>query len=84
MGDGDLKELIIPDHFPCLLRNLYAGQEVKVRTLHRTRAGSNLGNEYLKMIVYCHIDYLIYMQSTSCEMWGWKNYKLGSRLLEKY
>ena len=82
-GWGGLKELVIPDHFPCLLRNLYAGQEVKVRTLHRTRAGSNLGNEYVK-IVYCHVDYLTYMQSTSCEMRGWKNPKLESRLLEKY
>ena len=82
-GGWGLKELVIPDHFPCLLRNLYAGQEVKVRTLHRTRAGSNLGNEYVK-IVYCHVDYLTYMQSTSCEMWGWKNPKLESRLLEKY
>ena len=27
-----LKELGIPDHFTCLLRNLYAGQEVTVRT----------------------------------------------------
>ena len=26
----------IPDHFTCLLRNLYAGQEATVRTLHRT------------------------------------------------
>ena len=27
-----LKEVGIPDHFPCLLRNLYAGQEATVRT----------------------------------------------------
>ena len=26
----------IPDHLTCLLRNLYAGQEVKVRTQHGT------------------------------------------------
>ena len=29
-----LKEMGIPDHFTCLLRNLYAGQEVTVRTGH--------------------------------------------------
>ena len=29
-----LKELGIPDHLTCLLRNLYAGQEVTVRTGH--------------------------------------------------
>ena len=31
--------------------------------------------------VYCHPDYLTYMQSTSCEMLGWMNHKLESRLL---
>ena len=29
-----LKEMEIPDHLTCLLRNLYAGQEAKVRTGH--------------------------------------------------
>ena len=29
-----LKEMGLPDHFTCLLRNLYAGQEAKVRTGH--------------------------------------------------
>ena len=29
-----LKEMEIPDHLTCLLRNLYAGQEVTVRTGH--------------------------------------------------
>ena len=31
-----LKEVGIPDHLPCLLRNLYAGQEATVRTGHET------------------------------------------------
>ena len=31
-----LKETGIPDHLTCLLRNLYAGQEVTVRTGHGT------------------------------------------------
>ena len=31
-----LKEMGIPDHLTCLLRNLYAGQEAKVRTEHGT------------------------------------------------
>ena len=31
-----LKEMGIPDHLICPLRNLYAGQEAKVRTGHRT------------------------------------------------
>ena len=30
-----LKEMAIPNHLTCLLRNLYAGQEAAVRTGHR-------------------------------------------------
>ena len=32
-----LKQMGIPDHLTCLLRNLYAGQEATVRTGHGTR-----------------------------------------------
>ena len=35
-----LKEMGIPDHLPCLLRNLYAGQEATVRTGHGKQTGS--------------------------------------------
>ena len=31
---GNFKEIGIPDHLTCLLRKLYAGQEVTVRTGH--------------------------------------------------
>ena len=31
-----LKEMGIPDHLACLLRNLYAGQEATIRTGHGT------------------------------------------------
>ena len=41
--------------------------------------GSKLGKEYIKT-VYCHPAYLTYMQSTSCEMLGWMNHKLESRM----
>ena len=37
-----LKE-IIPDHMTCLLRNLYAGQESKVRTGHGTTGWFQIG-----------------------------------------
>ena len=42
--------------------------------------GSKLGKGYVKT-VYCHLAYLIYMESTSCEMPGWITHKLESRLL---
>ena len=38
-----LKELGIPDHLTCLLRNLYAGQETKVRTGHGTTDWFQIG-----------------------------------------
>ena len=59
-----LKEMAIPDHLICLLRNLYAGQEAIVRTGHGTTDWFQTGKEYLKA-VYCHPAYLTYMQSTS-------------------
>ena len=34
-----LKEMGIPDHLTCLLRNLYAGQEAAIRTGHGTTDG---------------------------------------------
>ena len=40
---------------------------------------SKLGKEYIKA-VYCHLAYLSYMQSTLCEVPGWMNHKLESRL----
>ena len=61
-----LQEMIVPDHLTCLLRNLYAGQEATVRTIHGT---AKLGKGYFKA-VYCYPAYLTYMQSTSCEMLG--------------
>ena len=39
-----LKEMGIPDHLTCLLRNLYAGQEAIVRTGHGTTDWFQIGN----------------------------------------
>ena len=69
----------IPDHLICL-RKLYAGQEATVRTAMKQQTGSKLGKEYIKA-EYCLPAYLIYMQSTSCEIPGWINHSLESRLL---
>ena len=38
-----LKEMGIPDHLTCLLRNLYAGQEAEVRTGHGTTDWFQIG-----------------------------------------
>ena len=62
-----LKEMRIPDHLTCLLRNLYAGQEATVRNGHGTMDWFQIGKEYIKAI-YFHPAYLTYMQTTSWEM----------------
>ena len=59
-----LQEIRIPDPLTCLLRNLYADQEVTVELDREQQTGSKLGKEYVKA-VYCHPAYLTYMQSTS-------------------
>ena len=58
-----LKEMGIPDHLIYLLKNLYLGQEATEPNMEQ-QTGSKSGKEYVKA-VYCHLAYLIYMQSTS-------------------
>ena len=70
----------IPDHLTCLLRNLYASQEARVRTGHGTTDWFQMGKEVSQCCILSHA-YLIYMQSTSCEISGWMKLKLESRLL---
>ena len=67
----------ISDHLTCLLRNLYAGQEV--RTGHGTTDWFQIGKG-VRQPVYCHPAYLTSMKGTSRETLGWKKYKLESRL----
>ena len=59
-----LKEMGMPDHLTCILRNLYAGQEATVRTGHGTRDGFQIWKGCVKA-GYCHPAYLTYIQSTS-------------------
>ena len=71
-----LKEMGIPDHLTCLLRNLYADQEATVRTGQGTTDWFKTGQK----TVYGHPAYLTCMQRTSFEMLGWMKHKLESRL----
>ena len=54
-----LKEMGIPDHLTCLLRNLYADQEATELDMEQ-QTGSKQGMEYVKA-VYCHPAYFTYM-----------------------
>ena len=63
-----LKEIGIPDHLICLLRNLYAGQEARARTEHGTTDWFQIGKgirQESQRVVNCHPAYSTYMQSTS-------------------
>ena len=75
-----LKEMGIPDHLTCLLRNLYAGQGASVRIGHGTtdwfQIGKRVHQDYILLP-----SYLTSMQRTSCEMPGWMKHKLESRFL---
>ena len=59
-----LKEMGIPDHLTCLLKNLYAGQEATVRIGHGTTDWFQIGKG-VRQAVYFHPAYLTSMQSTS-------------------
>jgi len=58
-----LKEMEMPDHLTCLLRNLVCGSKSN-RGRHGITTGSKLGKEYVKA-VYFHTAYLTFMQSKS-------------------
>ena len=60
-----LKEIGIPDHLSCLLRNLYAGQSATVRTGHRTIAWFQIGKGVRQgcILSFCifnlHVEYVM-------------------------
>ena len=64
-----LKEMGIPDHLTCLLRNLYAGQEATVKTGHRTTDWLQIGKSTSRLyIVICLFNF--YAEYTSWETLG--------------
>ena len=75
-----LKEMGIPDHLTCILRNLYAGQVATVWTGHGATDWFQIGKGVCQgcILLPC---YLTSMQGTSCEMPGWMNHKPELRLL---
>ena len=59
-----IKEMGISDHLICLLRNLHAAKKQQLEPHMEQWTGSKSEKEYVKA-VYCHPDYLTYMQNTS-------------------
>ena len=58
-----LKEMGIPDHLTCLLRNLYEVRKQQLEMDMEQQTGSKLEKEYVKAVC-CHPAYLTYMPST--------------------
>ena len=70
-----LKEIGIPDHLTCLLRNLYAGQEAIVRAGHGTTDWFQIGKEVRQDCILSPCLFNLYAEYI---MWN-----AGSRLLEE-
>ena len=60
-----LKEMEMPDHLTCLLRNMHTGQEATVRTAHRTMdwfqigKGVHQGYILLPHLFNLYADYIV-------------------------
>ena len=79
-----LKEMGIPDHLTCLLRNLYAGQETAVRTGHETtdsfQIGKGVHQGYIlsPCLFNLHVEYIIQnagLDETSWNQDCWEKYR---------
>ena len=75
-----LKEMGIPDHLTCLLRNLYAGQEATVRTGHGTTHRFQIGKGVRHSCIWSPCLFNLYSEYIMRSA-GWKKHKLESRFL---
>ena len=74
------KEVGIPDHLTCLLRNLYAGQEVTVRTGHGTTDWFQIGKGVHQGCILSPCLFNFYAEYIMRTL-GWMKHTLESRLL---
>ena len=74
-----LKEMGVPDHLTCLLRNLYAGQETTVRTGHRTTDWFQIGKGVHQGCILSPCLFNLYAEYIMQNL-GWMKHKLESRL----
>ena len=64
-----LREMGIPDHLICLLRNLYAGQEATVRTGHRTTDWFQIGKGVCQGCILSPCLFHLYAQYIMGNAW---------------
>ena len=77
-----LKEMGMPKHLTCFLRNLYAGQEATVRPGHGTVDWFKIGKGVCQGYILSPCLFNFYAEYI-WEMVGWIKHKLESRLLGK-
>ena len=75
-----LKEMGIPDHLTCLLRNLYAGQGATFRNGHGTTDWFQIGKGVHQGCVLSPCLFNLYAEYIMKNL-GWMKHKLESRLL---
>ena len=75
-----LKEMGIPDHLTCLLRNPYAGQEATVRPGHGTTDWFQIGKGIRQGCILSPCLFNFYAEYIM-ETLSWKKHKLESSLL---
>ena len=64
-----LKEMEIPDHLTCLLRNLYAGQEATVRTGHGTTDQFQVGKGVRQGCILSPCLFILYAEYIMKKTW---------------
>ena len=74
-----LKEMGIPDHLTCFLRNLCAGQEATVRTGHGTTDWLQIGKAVHQGCILSPCLFNLYAEYIMRNA-SWKKHKLESRL----
>ena len=74
-----LKEMGIPDHLKCLLRNLYASQESAVRTVHGTTDWFQIRKGVCQCCILSPSLFNLYAEYIM-KMPVWMRHKLKSRL----
>ena len=73
-----LKEMVIPGHLTCLLRNLYAGQEATVRTVYGTADQFRIEKGVWQGCLLSPCFFNLYSEHIMRNA-GWMSYKLESR-----
>ena len=79
-----LKEMGIPDHLICLLRNLDAGQEATVRTGHGTTDWFQIGKGVRQGCILSPCLFNLYAEYINEKCWTGRNTSWNQDSLEKY